>query len=144
MCEIAVNKFSSTQPGWPVNAGDPLSMYYVSRYLWVGSSHWDINICILFAHCINSIGQIVKSVCMCMSLSFKRAERSTRLSFLSIFTKLDYMNLYIFYCTMHCSNPAFGCQILINFLSSCLVRRYAGAVIWWIWILGDVITCCFW
>ena len=30
------------------------------------------------------------------------------------------MNLYIFYCTMHCSNPAFGCQILINFLS-CLV-----------------------
>jgi len=24
--------------------------------------------------------------------------------------------LYIFYCTMYCTNPAFGCQILINFL----------------------------
>jgi len=33
----------------------------------------------------------------------------------------DYMNLYVFYCTMHCSNPAFGCQILINFLSCLLV-----------------------
>ena len=28
--------------------------------------------------------------------------------------------LYIFYCTIYCTNPAFGCQILINFLS-CLV-----------------------
>jgi len=37
----------------------------------------------------------------------------------------DYMNLYVFYCTMHCSNPAFGCQILINFLSSCLAMQVA-------------------
>jgi len=38
-------------------------------------------------------------------------------------TKSSSLNsiLYIFYCTMYCTNPAFGCQILINFLS-CLVN----------------------
>jgi len=34
------------------------------------------------------------------------------------------MVLYVFYCTMYCTNPAFGCQILINFLS-CLVLNTA-------------------
>ena len=53
--------------------------------------HWPCVTNLLSVHCINSIGQIIKSVCVSVSESdchTKRVERSTDRNLPTIFTKL--------------------------------------------------------